>query len=316
MHDYDFDEVADAIGLSAPAFAEKDFHAIRAVRSIMAVKSNSFALTFSGGTCLARAHKLTARMSEDIDMKIGTSDPELRGNALKNKLRDFRNELCEALRSDGFQLDPKDRKQVEVHDQGKLIRINLDYSSQSTMADQLRPHIQIELKVGTLEIAPVKLPVSSFAAQASNNPPEIPEIECVSLLKIASEKLSALLWRVHAQQTGEGTDSVSQDERLVRHIYDLKMMEAHDDVDQQKLTKRAESLICTDARQAGKSFAADPFRACRQTLGYLTDKPEYATQYDEFIKAMVYGSTKPSYEKSLAWVRTLVDQLPKDSSQK
>lgn len=40
------------------------------MRAMAATDAEPFQLIFSGGTCLARAHKLVSRMSEDIDFKI------------------------------------------------------------------------------------------------------------------------------------------------------------------------------------------------------------------------------------------------------
>ena len=66
----DFRAVQDHFGLSQTAAVEKDWHVIRALRAITAVDSDPFRLVFAGGTCLARAHKLVHRMSEDVDFKI------------------------------------------------------------------------------------------------------------------------------------------------------------------------------------------------------------------------------------------------------
>lgn len=54
------------------------------------MEAGAFTLVFGGGTCLARAHKLTQRMSEDIDFKIvplpgNDHSPE----QLESDLRDF-----------------------------------------------------------------------------------------------------------------------------------------------------------------------------------------------------------------------------------
>ena len=49
---------------------EKDWHVIRAIQAISQVDSGIFRLVFAGGTCLARAHKLVQRMSEDVDFNL------------------------------------------------------------------------------------------------------------------------------------------------------------------------------------------------------------------------------------------------------
>ena len=63
-------------GLPSPALVEKDFHVVKALAAIAAVKTAPLQLVFGGGTALSRAHRLIRRMSEDIDLKIiAAEDP-------------------------------------------------------------------------------------------------------------------------------------------------------------------------------------------------------------------------------------------------
>jgi predicted nucleotidyltransferase component of viral defense system len=72
----------DHFGFARPAPIEKDWHILRAMRAVVSVDATPFHLVFSGGTCLARAHKLIRRMSEDVDFKIVplNADPVSRSN--------------------------------------------------------------------------------------------------------------------------------------------------------------------------------------------------------------------------------------------
>ena len=63
-------EVQEYFGLPSPGLVEKDWHVVKALAAIAAVDSGDFRLVFGGGTALSRAHKLTKRMSEDVDLKI------------------------------------------------------------------------------------------------------------------------------------------------------------------------------------------------------------------------------------------------------
>ena len=63
-------EVRQFFGLPSVQLVEKDWHVIRAMQAISQVDSGIFRLVFAGGTCLARAHKLVQRMSEDVDYKV------------------------------------------------------------------------------------------------------------------------------------------------------------------------------------------------------------------------------------------------------
>lgn len=62
-------------GFQSPAPIEKDWHILRAMQAVIAVDAAPFQVVFAGGTCLARAHKLIRRMSEDVDFKIAPLDP-------------------------------------------------------------------------------------------------------------------------------------------------------------------------------------------------------------------------------------------------
>lgn len=75
---YDPAEVRAAqehFGFLRPALIEKDWHILRAMRAVISVDAAPFQLVFAGGTCLARAHKVIRRMSEDVDFKIAPSIP-------------------------------------------------------------------------------------------------------------------------------------------------------------------------------------------------------------------------------------------------
>ncbi len=63
---------------------EKDVIVVEALRAIAAIKIAGLTLTFSGGTCLAKAYKLLERMSEDIDLRVSF---ENRGNLTRSGIR-------------------------------------------------------------------------------------------------------------------------------------------------------------------------------------------------------------------------------------
>jgi predicted nucleotidyltransferase component of viral defense system len=62
--------VQEHFGLLRPVPVEKDWYITRALAAISAIDSAPFLLVFAGGTVLARAYKITRRMSEDVDFKI------------------------------------------------------------------------------------------------------------------------------------------------------------------------------------------------------------------------------------------------------
>jgi len=63
-------EVQRHFDLPSPALVEKDWYVAKALAAITNADVKPFRLVFSGGTALSRAHRLTRRMSEDIDLNI------------------------------------------------------------------------------------------------------------------------------------------------------------------------------------------------------------------------------------------------------
>ena len=106
-------EVRQFFGLPSVQLVEKDWHVIRAMQAISQVDSGIFRLVFAGGTCLARAHKLVQRMSEDVDFKV-----VLRGaapssaNQLRKELGSLRDRVTAGLQAAGFDIDPANTFQV------------------------------------------------------------------------------------------------------------------------------------------------------------------------------------------------------------
>ncbi|WP_184335218.1 nucleotidyl transferase AbiEii/AbiGii toxin family protein [Povalibacter uvarum] len=68
------------------------------MRAIAATDAAPFQLVFSGGTCLARAHKLISRMSEDIDFKIVPIDADAVSKTQRRKqLAELRDKITSSL---------------------------------------------------------------------------------------------------------------------------------------------------------------------------------------------------------------------------
>jgi len=102
----DFQEVQEFFGFQESAPVEKDWHVIRAMRAIATVDASPFRLVFAGGTCLARAYRLTSRMSEDVDFKVEhIGEKPLSANQLRKQLGELRPRIATALQDADFSLD-------------------------------------------------------------------------------------------------------------------------------------------------------------------------------------------------------------------
>lgn len=104
--------IDDAIGeLSlalSPAILEKDILVTEVLRAISQIALPGLTLTFSGGTCLAKAYQLLERMSEDIDLRLVIDNQDsLSRSALRRTLSELR---CRAVRkSDHWFFSRSDR---------------------------------------------------------------------------------------------------------------------------------------------------------------------------------------------------------------
>ncbi len=211
-------EVQEYFGLPSPGLVEKDWHVVRALAAITAVDAGEFRLVFGGGTALSRAHKLTKRMSEDVDLKIVCTTNPSRG-----ALRKLRTDITSALLAAGFEFEPEnERHRVSMYN-GQYTKYTLPYTA-LTQAKGLRPDVQVETSVWPLRRDAVDKTVISFVEEAYGREPELPKVACSSVLETAAEKLVALTWRAGSELAGLRKE---RDPTLVRHIYDLHMTRDH-----------------------------------------------------------------------------------------
>jgi predicted nucleotidyltransferase component of viral defense system len=216
-------------GFARPAPIEKDWHILRAMCAVIGVETGPFRLVFAGGTCLARAHKLVHGMSEDVDFKVAPADDTpVSKTKLRKDLGNLRHRITESLQAAGFAIDPADSAQVRSRDDNRYTLYQIPYGADDKPGQPLKPSIQVELNYVTLRLAPVRLPVSSFIAEAFGRPPEVPEVACVSVDETAGEKLVSLTRRTAMELAGLGR---GRDATLVRHIYDLHVTRAHYNAD-------------------------------------------------------------------------------------
>lgn len=60
---------SERLGIKYPSIIEKDYYVTHIIHSLSGIENEYFRLIFAGGTCLAKAHKIVKRMSEDVDFK-------------------------------------------------------------------------------------------------------------------------------------------------------------------------------------------------------------------------------------------------------
>jgi hypothetical protein len=171
----------------------------------------------------------------------------------------------------------------------------------------LRPTIQIEMTYYVpLRQAPVTLPVSSFTAEACRRKPEVAEINCVSVTETEAEKLVALTRRIARELADLSRDP---DPTLVRHIYDLHLMQGH--IDNRQVAALARDIAAADAREFPNqypAYATDIAGETRKALNALQTDPAHRSSYGDFVTAMAYGE-RPEFDAALASVVALAGQM-------
>jgi predicted nucleotidyltransferase component of viral defense system len=295
-------EVQEHFKLPSTALVEKDWFVVRALAAITAAQCEPFQLIFGGGTALGRAHRLVRRMSEDIDLKIiGVEKPA------RKALLDLREAVTEALLHAGFEFDPENRDHRASQNKYNYTLFNLPYAPIAPGEGALRPALKIEVAVWPLRRDPLKLPVSSFVAEANRRNPEVAGIECVSIMQTAAEKFVALTRRAIAESEGPVDE---RDKTLVRHIYDLHIIKAH--YDPKEVAALAAEIMPHDAEVFGhkhKAYWAAPLKQTLLALDLLENDPYYRQTYGAFARDMVYGPV-PAYNDALVSLRKVAASLP------
>jgi hypothetical protein len=294
-------EVQKHFDLPSPVLVEKDWYVVRALAAINTADVKPFRLVFSGGTALSRAHRLTRRMSEDIDLKIVSDEPRSRA-----ELRKLRDNVTSALLDAGFQFDPENTAHRHSGNASRYTIYRLPYTPLVTGEGALRPEIQIETAVWPLRLPSVERSVTSFWAEAFKQPQEVPSIPCVALVETVAEKFVALTRRAGAELADAGGP---RDKTLVRHVYDLHVVRSH--YDPAAVIALTREIIRADVEAYGHQFPAyreNPVAETLRAVAGLAADDRFASYYAAFLRDMVYGEA-PDFRTALATVSALADGL-------
>ncbi|OOZ12222.1 nucleotidyl transferase AbiEii/AbiGii toxin family protein [Solemya velum gill symbiont] len=300
-----FLDIADALRISSPAIVEKDYWATQLLKEISQLTPEGFQLVFSGGTCLAKAHQNTFRMSEDIDIKmIPNADTLAQSKNQQRQLRRDIHQLILNIISDSgiFKLaaDPKKRNE------GKYQQFLIEYPRDHDTLEALRPHLQLDLTESDLLEDPVELSLSSLYASTLKEPVEVQSIACVTVHSTASEKFVSLLRRTasHARD-----NSRPDDKTLIRHVYDLHLIYESMTLPS-ALKPMVEQVIEIDKSQFGnqhKEFVNNANSELRYGLSLLIDQAHHQERYNQFIGPLVYHPSPAKWDEAISSVQELAD---------
>ena len=295
------EEVALELGID-PAFVEKDWYVVQLIRVITETDLFGAHAIFTGGTALAKAHRLLQRFSEDIDFRlILPEQTSLSRSAQRRLLSKIRNHVQEVI----TQLFPPNAVKSKSRDENRFFSIEVKYPSVVDPSQALRPHVLLEFTVSTLALGPKQLPVVSFIAELTKTGPEIPAVDCIDPVENAVDKLSALIWRVPDRTRVPEDD----DPDLTRHIHDLAALQPYATA-HAHFRRLAIEMIHRDDDRCDKIAGLPMQEKIRILMNILTTDAAYRTEYIRFVLGMSYAAGEvPDYDEAIAKLKLLVDHL-------
>jgi predicted nucleotidyltransferase component of viral defense system len=297
---------------------EKDYYVTQVIHALSGTENDYFRLVFSGGTCLAKAHKIVKRMSEDVDFKIQVKNTGLSFSKtrLLKELKEFRSLIKEKLMRPNLIVgDPV------VRNEGQYSKIEIEYpnafsvgssrigntnNKNSPISSGLRPHILLEFTLSNVRLSIENLPIKSLIEDTLENIAISPlvETQCVSVEETAIEKWVGLTRRVVAIERGYHDD----DETLIRHVYDLSAITQANKI-HTDFFMLAKDIIGNDAKQFKNQhpeYSTNPVTEIKQSLELLKAKPVWQDRYQVFIENMVYEDTADfTYDKAIVALEQL-----------
>lgn len=173
-------------------------------------------MVFCGGTCLAKAHKIVQRMSEDIDFKIiyKHSKQTISKSKMQKFLRQFKNMILSKLYESQLTVE-----NIIALNENKYFKADLKYDSAFSIHAILRPHLLVEFTFSDVKLETELLSVRTLIEETLQLPQlqTLDVVECISCIETAIEKWVALTRKISAIERGYYNDDPS----LIRHVYDL-----------------------------------------------------------------------------------------------
>lgn len=292
------EELAAELG-TMPRMVEKDWHVVRALGVLSGIDHGDVRPVFSGGTSLSIGWGLIKRFSEDVDFKVAMP-PAASRTAARNQRGDYREKILGALTASDYQL----ASQPRIENEGRHFSAELSYASAFDEAPALRPHLRVEMSFQPTVLGPIAHPIRSLLAKAQQHEPEVATFLCVDPVETAADKLSALAWRACARDRASKDD----DPTIIRHLHDLAALEELVQKEIGFKTALAHALTA-DERRGGDAAPADPAERFAKMLGRLTDEPQWAVEYEQFVNAVSFASQEEriSFDDAFAAARRLVE---------
>jgi len=284
LTEYLLDDVAAELGISEPSLVEKDFHVTQILAVLSKFQSEEFELIFAGGTCLSKTVQSLGRMSEDIDFKLIplNKDYNPTPSRLRAKLREAKHQISDLISQGGYIGEV-----INAENGNRHVEWEIKYNPILIPVDALRPLIQVETTYCEHFEHHAKQSFGSMVAGVMNYELEVASFTCVDATHTVAEKMLSLLRRI----AGVTRDIPWQDDRLVRHVYDIHTLSSNDLIIRSQFITILESVMQWDANRfesKNPEFKQDPIGECRIALKALETEGLYSQNYEDFLGPLVY----------------------------
>ena len=284
-----------------PAFIEKDWYSVQLLKLLNEFQNDrGVELVFSGGTSLSKGFGLIKRFSEDLDFILCASDELSVGGR-----RSFRKSVISHIISDPrFTIEEDSVQRGNNHRFFKAdVQCDMEFKQ-----DSLRPYLQLEMTFFNHRLPLSKQNVQSIISEFVGEEPET-QITCVSPIETASDKVSALTWRVVVRDRSSEKD----DPKMVRHLHDLSALKEKIWENKEVFIKCARQSLESDQERRGGDVIANMsisqrlLKACEM----LSSDEEYRKEYGLFVENMSYANEgeEISFDKALADLKEIVATL-------
>lgn len=288
------------------AVIEKDYYVTYVIQALSGIENENFRLVFAGGTCLAKAHRIVNRMSEDVDFKIQIKNNQIFSrSALSKKLKEFRSQINSVI--DNLNLTTIENI---PRNEGKYQKVLLEYPYLYSPTKTLRPNILLEFTFANIRFPIENLLIKTIIEDNLNNINlySSQNTRCISVDETAIEKWVGLTRRVSAIERNRHPE----DEALIRHLYDLNYIH-HANKINDNLFKLAKDTVIEDAKQFKNQhpeYASDPTSEIIRSIDILRTKSYWKENYNTFVQNMVFEpSSAPEYENALSVVEDISNKV-------
>ena len=168
----------------------------------------------------------------------------------------------------------------------------------------LRPHLQLEMTFINHRLPLSMQNVQSIISESTGESAEL-EIPCISPIETASNKASALTWRVVARNRASEKDDV----RLIRHLHDLAALKHKILDDKEVFVDCAQHSLRSDQERGGEVIAnMSVSERLSKAYEMLSTDDIYREEYQQFVQDMSYAhkDEQISFDKALVTLKEII----------